>query len=214
MNKGLKILTEVGIELELFLMKDAKVIEPSLFGFPADEMGFLIELRSWHSDKPELIQESIDLLYAYSNIKANTLGMTIERVANKELDLFFVDYLWGKYRYDEMPDYTRNIHFPNGGHESHHVGLKGGNTATAGMHVHFSKRAVREDGLVARVLPLDMTEIVRRMDKEFRRVVEGANRHLGEYEPKKHGFEYRSLPATADIPTVLDVAFKILDEVE
>jgi len=203
------ILTEVGIEIELFLTKGNKVIEPSLFGFPSDEMGFLVELRSWHSDTPDLIIESLSHLFIYVEDKAESLGMKIERVANKELDPFFVDYLHAKYRYDALPDHTRNIHSSD--LQSHHIGLID-NLATSGMHVHFSKREIRDDGIVARVLPLDIEKIVNKMDVEFRDII--AERNLGEYEPKIHGFEYRSLPCTADIGSVVYWALKILKEVE
>ena len=204
-----EVLPEVGVELELFLMKGKKVVEPASFGFPADEMGFLVELRSWPSENVSDITASVDELHSFAEMKAKKLGMELVRAATMEFDESFVEYLWAKYQYDQMPDHTRNIYVADGPHDSHHVGLFE-NRATSGLHVHFSLREIGARGLTARVLPLQYREITKAMDDAFAREIREAGRIAGEYELKTHGFEYRSLPCTVEVKNAAAAALDIL----
>ncbi len=205
-----EVLPEVGVELELFLMRGGKVVEPASFGFPADEMGFLVELRSWPSENVSDITSSLEELYSFADKKAKKLGMELVRAPTMAFDESFVEYLWAKYQYDQMPDHTRNIYAADGPRKSHHVGLFG-NKATSGIHVHFSLREIGARGLTARVLPLQYREITKAMDDAFEREIKEAGRLAGEYELKTHGFEYRSLPCTVSVEDAASAALDILD---
>jgi hypothetical protein len=82
---------------------------------------------------------------------------------------------------------------------------------TAGMHVHFSKRD--QSG---RVIPFETEQvyrIVKTMDEAFQKEITAADRIAGEYEIKRHGFEYRSAPCNADVYKTLKVAFNVLRRV-
>ncbi len=201
------LLNEVGLELELFLLKDNKILEPSLYGFPADEMGFLVEVRSHHSSEAEEILKSLTFNWQLESSKAERLGFYLVRIADMPVTKAFQHYISNKYKHHLLSDYTRNIY---GIRESHHTGLID-SRATAGLHVHFSSRKV--EGTRVEFVPFDFEEVVRRMDKEFREIVKGSRRVLGEWEPKSHGFEYRSLPATAPLEDVVEKSLRILEEV-
>ena len=200
------ILDEVGLELELFLLKDNKILEPSEYGFPSDEMGFLIELRSEHSDKPEEIIKSLKLLLELTKAKAKRLGFTIANLPYKEVDKEWQEYIARKYHHSKLPDYTRNIY---GIRKSHHTGFDK-NKATAGLHVHFSKREII--GTEAKLLELPITQIVKTLDEIFFKEIVTAKRILGEWEPKAHGFEYRSLPANCSFEKVTHTCLGILKQ--
>ena len=202
-------LLEVGLELELFLLdKNNKIYEPSLYGFPADEMGFLIELRSWHSSNADSILESVNLLEKFTRHKAKKLGLYPTKIASMPIEKEFQDYIWKKYRLDTMPDNTRNIY--QGTNKSHHTGFLN-DRATAGLHVHFSERLFNENNVGA-IGSLDIPFIVAAMDSSFANEIEKDGRIPGEYELKSHGFEYRSLSATTDLQKVTQVALDILKE--
>lgn len=57
----------------------------------------------------------------------------------------------------------------------------------AGFHVHFGAYC-----------PIDMPLIIKAFDERFKKEILAAQRTLGAYRMKPHGFEYRSLPATID----------------
>ena len=52
------------------------------------------------------------------------------------------------------------------------------------------------------------------MDQKFKLEIEKYDRIKGEWEPKAHGFEYRSLPCNTDIHKILRESFKILKKFE
>jgi hypothetical protein len=74
----------------------------------------------------------------------------------------------------------------------------------AGLHVHFSNEIETKNKYTASGF-LDIPRIVRKLDEAFAEVIKKANRLKGFYETKKHGFEYRSLPASVDPRKVAEV---------
>jgi len=201
------ILNEIGIELELFLLdKKNKILEPSLYGFPADEMGFLIELRSEHSYNPIHVDESIKGLLKISTKRAHKMGLETRLIDSIEISPEFKEYISSKYRHSMMPDHTKNLYGFKG---SHHTGIHD-NRATAGLHVHFSSRNLEETSCTMNILPVE--EIVKEMDNAFLSQIKEADRILGEYEMKEHGFEYRSLPANIKVLEVCDRSIDILNK--
>lgn len=202
------ILNEIGLELEVFLLdKVNNILEPSIYGFPSDEMGFLIEIRSEPSDDIRLLWNDIHLKRTIIGHKAKKLGFKIERVPYKKVSKYFIEYISSKYRHQEFPDLTRNIY---GTDFSHHTGFLD-NIATAGLHVHFSRREII--GNKCRLIQLPIRNIVRRMDEYFKKEIIQSKRILGEYELKTHGFEYRSLPNNMNIKEVINYSIKVLEEV-
>jgi len=77
------------------------------------------------------------------------------------------------------------------------------------MHVHFSSR----DPKTGNVINLPIEDIVYLMDNYFMDEIQESGRNIGEWEPKTHGFEYRSLPCNADVYEVLKKGFEILRNV-
>ena len=206
---------EIGIEKECFLIKkvDGKdtIMEPRLFGFPKDEFEFLVELRSLPSDRLYPVYTSLQQEELQYSLRANKFGMNLSKEPMMIVTNEWVDNLWNKYdlhRFDDK-DFTKNIHGVN---ISHHFGvlpdIYGYSRLTAGIHVHFSSR----DSETGEILNLPIEEIVCKMDNEFDSYIQDAGRIHGEWEPKPHGFEYRSLPANVDIYNVLKKSFEILRE--
>jgi len=194
---------EIGLEKELFLLKDGKIVEPKLYGFPFDEMGFLVEIRSYPSDNHYPILSSIQEPETLFKLRAKQLGMELVDEPFFEASDKFLQRISKKYRHDKVPCFTKNIY---GTKLSHHTGIMD-SRVTSGIHVHFSSR------IGAKVLKLPVEEIVKKMDKKFKSEIEKCNRIKGEWEPKAHGFEYRSLPCNANIHEILDESFKILKNV-
>jgi len=202
------ILNEIGLELEVFLLdKLGNILEPSIYGFPSDEMGFLIEIRSEPSDDPRLLWNDMHLKKSIIGHKAKKLGFKLDIVPYKKVSKYFIEYISSKYLHDLRPDLTQNIY---GGILSHHTGFLNG-LATAGLHIHFSRREIV--GNKCKLINLPIRSIVKRMDDHFKKKILEANRILGEYELKSHGFEYRSLPNNINIKEVINYSIQILEEV-
>jgi len=196
----MKKLLEVGLEKEMFLVKNGRIMEPKLYGFPFDEMGFLVEIRSYPSDNFYPILSSIQEPETLFKLRAKQLGMELIDEPFLETTNKFIQDISKKYRHDELPCLTKNIY---GTKSSHHTGIMD-HKVTSGIHVHFSSRR----GI--KVLKLPVEDIVKEIDEKFRVEIEKYNRIKGEWEPKAHGFEYRALPCNTDIHKILEESFKIL----
>ena len=120
-------------------------------------------------------------------------------------------YFYDKYGGADYEDYTKNVY---GTKETHHLGMffSGDECLlTSGMHVHFS--LTDKKGKIIPFTEDQIKSIVIYMDNIFKEDIERSKRVPGEWEPKEHGFEYRSIPCDADPHLVLEHAFKILREV-
>lgn len=205
---------EVGIEKEMFLMSGEDIKEPKKYGFPRDEFEFLVELRSLPSDRFYPVYTTLKAEELQYSLRANKFGMMLDDTPNRLADKEWVDDLWERHNLDRFndQDFTRNVYPELASKPSHHLGKfdfsKEQYKLTSGIHVHFSSR----DADTGEVVDLPIEEIVKQMDVKFFDEVSKAGRNRGEWEPKSHGFEYRSLPADADIYKVLKVAFKVLRE--
>lgn len=209
-----KNIREIGIEKEVFLFdNDGRVMEPKLFGFPRDEFEFLVELRSLPSDRLYPIYTTLQQEELQYKLRADKFGMELVDIPVKLAEPEWVEAHWKKYdlyRFNEL-DCTNNIYGKT--NKSHHLGvlslIDNYKHLTAGMHVHFSSRNAK----TGEVIELPIEDIVRKMDEKFEDIVKYDNRIPGEWEPKAHGFEYRSLPCNVDIYRVLKESFKILRSV-
>lgn len=205
---------EIGIEKELFLMQDDIIKEPKLFGFPRDDFEFLVEIRSLPSDRFYPVYTTLKAEELQYSLRANKFGMKLDDKHVKFASRKWVDELWQKYNlYALSDDFTQNIYPLLQGKQSYHLGKfdfsKDEYKLTAGMHVHFSSRDPETGG----VIELPVKKIVKSMDDAFFNEIKYSGRLQGEYEMKSHGFEYRSLPADADVYKVLKTAFRIIREV-
>ncbi|GAG12256.1 unnamed protein product, partial [marine sediment metagenome] len=73
----MKKLLEIGLEKEMFLVKNRKIMEPKLYGFPYDEMGFLVEIRSYPSDNFYPILSSVQEAGTLFKLRAKKLRMEL-----------------------------------------------------------------------------------------------------------------------------------------
>lgn len=178
-------------------------------------MGFLIEVRSHHSNTGNSVVESIRKNIEWNIKKAKKIGLRIDLTDRIQVNSDWTNYIVEKYQHSLLPDQTRNI-YSDKPVTSHHTGILDG-YATAGMHVHFSSRKINDpighSAPKVDIVHLPVEDIVRRMDKEFMPIINESKRIPGEYELKSHGFEYRSLPNTAFPENVVQVALDILQGV-
>jgi len=209
---------EIGIEKEFFLLKkdstlpiDERIIEPKIYEFPSDVFGFLVELRSEPWVHLNTVKMTWDMTKSYWEHRADKFGMLLDDVSNITVSRRKGKYFYNKYGGDRHLDYTKNIY---GHKETHHLGMFFNTHTcrlTAGMHVHFSIRD--SDCNVIEFTKEQIEEIVKTMDEAFKEDIEKEHRIIGEWEPKQHGFEYRSTPANTDVYKVLKTSFAILRKV-
>ncbi len=204
-----KFLNEIGIERELFLIdKKGEIVLPREYGFPTDCMEFLIETRSVASNDISYIYDSCCIEYFTYDKKAKLLGFCIDINDNYYVTEKFVDKIENKYNTSRFVGASKNIY---GTREDHSTGIfrlcEDLYKLTAGIHVHFSRR----DKKTGKLLMLPYEGITLEMDKVFENEIIESDRIKGEYELKPHGFEYRSLPANADILKVLKKSMEILE---
>jgi len=206
---------EIGLEKEIFLLKNSKIVEPQVYSFLHDIFEFLVEIRSIPSDRFYPVYMTLKEQELQYSLRANKFGLYLDDTPNRLAETKWVEYLWDKYNLHkyEVEDHTKNIYSTK--KQSHHLGVlrtdfKDTKRLTAGVHVHFSCR----DSKTGEKIDLPIEDIVRKMDEKFYDTIVGARRNIGEYEEKEsYGFEYRSLPSDSDIYEVLKTAFKILREV-
>jgi len=206
---------EVGLEREFFLLrKDTnEIVEPIEYEFPSDVFGFLVELRSRPWVHLNTVKMTWDMEKSYWEHRAKKFGMKLVDIPYTIVPYKQGKYYYNKYGGDKYEDLTKNVYSENKDKQSHHLGMffdedKDECMLTSGMHVHFS---IRDEN--CNVIPFtnDQIElIVKHMDLKFYDIIQASKRRFGEYEPKKHGFEYRSLPCNADVYRVLEEAFFIL----
>lgn len=82
----------------------------------------------------------------------------------------------------------------------------------AALHIHFSSytEVDGKDGHKIRCHQImDMPKIIRHMDEAFKKEIKETRRIPGCYELKPHGFEYRSLPTTVDLISVVNALDKL-----
>lgn len=197
----MKIVDKIGIERELFLFDSNDIlVEPAIYGFPYDEFGFLIEIRTQPCTHMSALFSDYQARHNALSSMAERLGLHIEVLHEVQMDSKFIKTLSRKYAYDSLLDTTANIY--KDVTKSHATGLANGK-GTAGLHIHFSRYV---NGLRAQ---LPLFEIVKTCDEKFARTIMLSGRNLGEFEIKSHGFEYRSLPADVTLQIPIEFAFKL-----
>jgi hypothetical protein len=185
--------------------------EPKLYGFPYDEMGFLVEIRSLPSDRLYPVYTTLQQEELQYSLRSNKFGMNLLPTPFLYSEEEWIKNIGKKYKdaWNSVVD-AKNIY---GNKQTHHLGVfedeSGCYKLTSGIHVHFSSR----DSNSGEVIDLPIEKIVRRMDESFKKEIEESGRFKGEYELKSHGFEYRSLPCNTDIYKTLKESFRILRSV-
>ncbi|MBN1664956.1 MAG: hypothetical protein JW943_15260 [Deltaproteobacteria bacterium] len=213
-----KIFLEIGIEKEFFLLRKGdspnlydQIVEPREYEFPADAFGFLVELRSEPWMHLNTVKMTWDMTKSYWEHRADKFGMELADMPYLVVPKEKVKYFYDKYEADASEDATKNIYDNKG---SHHLGMFFNDETcrlTAGMHVHFSMRD--KSGRVIPFASEKIYEIVKTMDDAFQTEITAADRIAGEYEIKRHGFEYRSLPCNVAVYETLKTAFHVLRRV-
>ena len=196
------LIKEIGLEREMWLLDSQnKIVEAPAYNFPADEMGFLVETRSSWGNSPKLIVDTLDTAKRVEEDKAKKLGFKIVLAPEMKVTDEWQKYIAEKYKHSSFGDTTQNIYGKT--EHTHNTGLLPGR-ATAGVHIHFSIWDTEREKFYD-FNGFDIKRMVKELDLEFKEQVVSNKRMLGEWEPKKHGFEYRSLPCTAN-PTEVAVA--------
>ena len=205
------LIREIGLEREMWLLDSKnRIIEAPMYNFPADEMGFLVEVRSSWGDTPYLITDTLEATEKNEIKKASRLGFKIVLAPEMKVTDDWQLYIAKKYKHSSFGDDTQNIYGKTD--HSHNTGLLPGR-ATAGMHIHFSVWDVVTEKF--RDFTSDeIRKIVTYLDEEFKEHIIQNKRNLGEWEPKKHGFEYRSLPCTASPREVSIKGLNALERLE
>lgn len=211
-------ISEVGIEKEFFLLRKEtstniwdRIVEPKEHEFPADIFGFLVELRSEPWMHLNTVKMTWDMTKSYWEHRADKFGMELVDIPYMIVPKEKGQYFYDKYHGEKYTDFTKNIYGLQG---SHHLGMFFENEScmlTAGMHVHFSIRD--RNCNVIQFSQNQIEEIVQTMDEVFKKEILETKRLRGEYEPKQHGFEYRSVPCNVDEYKTLKVAFNVLRKV-
>lgn len=197
------MLDKIGIEREYWLLRGDEIIEPHKYGFPFDEFGFLVEMRTHPYTTSQGLIEELERLTKAHEAQAEALGLRLKLQHRRFLGKNLINYLKKEYAWDYLPDLTANIYSGVAG--SHATGINN-LYGTAGVHVHFSR--YNNEG---RRVQLPIREIVMNMDARFNEVIAKAKRIRGEYEIKPWGFEFRSLPCTVNIEEVAEFAFYLLE---
>jgi len=166
-----------------------------------DECGYLGEIRAEPSDSP---------LLAIFNLKAQIYNMS--KLVKEGYEILDVDYM--KIPRKAIHIFQRAYGKGIAKDRCMYQSVKPKSVQTAGLHVHFSDTqdiTDNEDRHIAYVQrnQMDMPRIIRTFDEAFATEIKEAKRQKGLYELKTHGFEYRSLPASADLFKVLDVLRKL-----
>jgi hypothetical protein len=189
------LIKEIGLEREMWLLdSDNRIVEAPMYNFPADEMGFLVEVRSAWGSNPERVVDTLGLAESNEREKARVLGLKILLSPEMKVTDEWQKYIAEKYHHASFGDSTQNIYGKT--EHTHNTGLLPGR-ATAGMHVHFSIWDTEKEKF--RDFTKDeIRHMVFELDNTFKDYVVSNKRMLGEWEPKKHGFEYRSLPCTTN----------------
>jgi len=209
------VLKEVGLECEYFLLdENGEIVEAPKYNFPADEMGFLIELRTSWGRTAYNVVGTLEWKLKDATLKAEDLNLQLKEVAWLPVSSEWQRYIAEKYHHADMIDHTRNIYNIK---ETQHTGFREGR-ATAGCHVHFSKWDTEREAFIP-FSECEVALIVAEMDYIFESEIKDAERIAGEWEPKgvgddtkrPHGFEYRSLPATIPKRRVVLEALKCMD---
>ncbi len=212
----------IGCEVEAFLAKNdgttrsVEIVEPKIHGFPNDEMGFLLELRSKPSSNIATVIKSVYDQLVEIKVSAEEKGLKMLIKDRLYYDKGWVDEIAEKYDAHSFPDLTENVY---GFNQSHHLGFEkhnGGYMLHSGLHIHFSVH----EGDKKTAIPENVVErIIKRMDEIFAYDIQVAGRTKGEWEPKEIGdmgdlyrFEYRSLPCNTDLFRALPIAKDICRE--
>lgn len=118
------------------------------------------------------------------------------------------------------PDFPKELlrlaHRKYGKNASHSYFAHGGcykhSIPRAGLHVHFGNaRDIMHDGQKVATVEdtVNVPRIIWMLDNAFRSEIKEAKRVPGEYEFKRWGFEYRSLPSTVSLDKLVDVLYTI-----
>ena len=182
---------EIGLEIEAFVLnEDKEIVDPSDYGLPIDESGYLLEVRTDPHRAPHYLFGDIIGRLQQITEELQERSLTIDlvdyhRPTRKEKEKFLIDH--GKH-----PEKTFSIYSKTGSINF--------NLWTAGLHVHFSEESMKyitkDQREITFYNQVNIPFIVRSLDEIFKDQIKRAKRRMGLYRLKTHGFEYRSLPSS------------------
>lgn len=191
-----------GYELEFFVVnrKGKVVVPPDELHYFKDGGGVLVEARGEPMSHPKLAETSLKL--ALERLKKAvrkeklTLLLTNEseidpcslRKAHCKKSLMCRRVVEERFRNPVVLEHFDPDHY------------------LAGFHVHFSQKEFDK------YVPFDMVYPIRLLDEAFGKEIIKSGRYPGAYRMKPpYGFEYRSLPAKINIPSVTKVLLAMLE---
>lgn len=183
-----------GFEKEYFVLdnNDNPVLAP--IALPHDECGYLVEARGDHHVNPFkaahlFLAEEERLARVAQNMQVKLDTTQPTRRLNPKLAR------------EALRRFGKNPLTPDRGSLYGRDYKATDRLARAGLHVHFGSVVEYQDrdGHQRSITTLiDIPRYIQLLDKAFADEIKSAQRLPGLYEIKQHGFEYRSLPASAD----------------
>ena len=199
------MLDRIGYEVEFWLLdKKAQIVMPNDYGFPIDEFGFLVEIRTHAHRNCESLLDELNRLTLAHKAQAKSLGLRLVLQPRRFMGKSLINCLSIKYHWDTLPDLTANIYSTVS--RSHATGIDS-EYGTAGVHIHFSRHNRK-----GHRVQLPLKRIVMGMDARFNEKIAYSGRVHGEYEIKPYGFEYRSLPSTVNPKVIVPFVFFLMEE--
>lgn len=224
---------KIGIEAEVFLQKNGKLVFPSEFGLPSDNFVILAEIRGTCGSTP---QESLSNFYEeYFRIKniCDKNKVLIDLSGYKVISMAERAKILRAGGTKELPEckniYGKDLLTMSDNFEEN------GNLMTrisSGLHIHFSKKVVSKKTYTQNKKDIFHNEeisiltdniiksLVRKMDTilpAYNLGVDLKYRQKGFYEIKPHGFEYRSLPFSdlsfSNLLDIVNYSFKLLENI-
>jgi len=200
---------KIGIEIEFFIQdtNTKKIREPSIFGIPCDESGYLGEARTSPHTEPETL---------FSDIIAKLLTYQ-ERIHKKDPFCEMISSSFLKPSIKLQKEYYLKygkeyeaIHSIYNTEDNNYLDKYW----RAGIHVHFSDSYNRTIGTdkdretIEMFKQVNIPLIIRKFDNTFKDIIKKNKRKLGLYRLKEHGFEYRSLPSVLILEPFLKDSYK------
>jgi hypothetical protein len=194
-------INKFGFEKEFFVLKDGKhvLLQGELNNIPKDDCRWLAEARG----EPHADPESAKVLF---DLSVRRLGLDCQKHSVELVDAFTMPVPKELMRISRR-DYGKNVsnvYFAAGKCYKN-------DKPRAGLHVHFDL-SYQTDKSTHRDLAT-MPRIILAMDRLFAKDIKESKRVPGEYELKYYGFEYRSLPSTIDLDSVVAALYTIRDTI-
>lgn len=199
-----------GLEQEFFVKQGENYVLAAPLA--ADACGYLAEARGEPSDDP--IQTKHNLLVAVEKLQEEAAKgkKTLECAFTAELPKEFLRVARRTFGKGPAHSYfvSEKVYVSDKPRAGLHVHFGSTETINYTEHVENSERGIERKREVP--VMINIPRIIFMLDKAFKDEIKEAKRVPGEYELKAHGFEYRSLPTTANLDKVVTTLRAIAKE--